>query len=443
MTIRRRITVAAAAAVAVTMLLVIAASYVVVRSQLLIPIDESLVSRAAALARLPGVGQGGGEGFGRPGEGFLRPGAGDFDATYYQVVRVDTGASLDLPLDELTLPAPEEEPTREPSLRSVWVDDVHLRVVTVSLDDTVYLQIARPLTEADEALASIALRLAFLGLLGIAGAAALGLLVSRTAVRPIERLRNDVGVIAETEELGERVAVDGDDEVAQLAGEFNELLAKLEGSRAQQVRLVRDAGHELRTPLTALRMNLELLQRHEVPADQRAEMLEAAHAEVEELSSLVTEIVDLATDSHVEEPMVLVPLTEVVDSVVERVSRRNGRVIAIESDGSIVTGRREALERAVSNIVNNADSWTPAEDAIDIAVHDHGITVRDRGPGFAERDLPHVFDRFYRADHARTTPGSGLGLSIVEKIVADHGGAVFARNRDDGPGAEVGFRLPS
>lgn len=425
------------------MLLVIMVSYVVVRQQLLKPIDESLIERAELLAGIPDV-EGGGDFGNRPVQGLLRPGQGDFDATYYQLILAD-GTVLDFGSQglELSLPVPDVEVGSEPALRSIWVDDVHLRVVTVEAPRDSILQIARPLTETDAALASISLRLVVLGLLGIAGAAGLGLLVSRTAVRPIEGLRDDVGTIAETEALAERVTVEGDDEVAQLARTFNGLLAKLEGSREQQVRLVRDAGHELRTPLTALRMNLEILVRHEVSDEERTEMLEAANAEVEELSDLVAEVVDLATDRYVAEPVTDVGLDDLVGAAAERLHRRNGRAVEVTSDGSVVSGRREALDRVVLNLVMNADEWSPDGAAIEVEVSEGGVTVRDSGPGFADKDIPFVFERFFRSDEARTKPGSGLGLSIVAQIVSDHGGKVFARNREDTTGAEVGFALPS
>jgi len=128
--------------------------------------------------------------------------------------------------------------------------------------------------------------------------------------------------------------------------------------------------------------------------------------------------------------------------VAQRLERRNGRQVELSSDGSVVHGRPEALERAVANIMANADKWSPDEAAISVVVVDGSVTVTDSGPGIPESDLPFVFDRFYRADAARTTPGSGLGLSIVDQIVGDHGGTVFARNANSGSGAVVGFSIP-
>jgi two-component system sensor histidine kinase MprB len=237
------------------------------------------------------------------------------------------------------------------------------------------------------------------------------------------------------------VDVHGTDEVAQLGLAFNVLLDELESARAQQARLVRDAGHELRTPLTALRTNLEILQRHEVPAEERSRMLASAHAEVEELTELVAEVVDLATDRYDEEPVSTVSLDEIVGSVADRIKRRTGREIITTSDQSTVEGKPAALTRAVTNIVANADKWCPVGEPITVTIDRGTVTVSDSGPGFTDADIDHVFERFYRSDDARATPGSGLGLSIVEQIVQDHGGTVFARNRRAGTGAIVGFTL--
>ncbi|MGI9666347.1 MAG: sensor histidine kinase [Acidimicrobiia bacterium] len=445
MSIRRRITVVSAAAVAITVVLVSVGAFLGARQQVLEPIDESLLRRAEVIENVPEIRRNPAN-LGAVTNAIFRPLRGDFDAVYYQVIFSD-GSVLNAGEDDLVLPLPEGEMLNpeEPTLWSVYVDGLHLRVVTVYQEDLdLWVQIARPLTEADETLAQFATLLLFGSLVGIAVAALLGMLVSRNAVKPIEGLRDDVAHVAKTEELGVRLDVDGDDEVAQLAAAFNDLLEQLESSRAQQVRLVRDAGHELRTPLTALRMNLEVLQRHEVEPDERATMIDAANEEVEELSSLVTEIVDLATDRYVEEPLADVDLAEIADRVAGRVHRRNGRTVRVEAQqGTVVTGRHDALERAVSNVVSNADKWSPEDSEIMIEVADGSVTVIDSGPGIPDADLPHVFERFYRGDVARTTAGSGLGLSIVDAIVADHGGTVFARNRPTVTGAEVGFTIPT
>ena len=194
--------------------------------------------------------------------------------------------------------------------------------------------------------------------------------------------------------------------------------------------------------MTALRTNLEVLQRHKVDPTERTEILAAAHGEVEELASLVAEVVDLASDRYEEESVSTVNLAEAVQEVVNRLEQRKGRRVEVTLDSSVVTGKRNAIERAVSNIVGNADKFSPPKTPIRVQVDNGTVTVTDEGPGFDPADVPYIFERFYRSDAARSQPGSGLGLSIVKQIVDDHGGEVFAHNNDSG-GAEVGFSLPT
>ena len=444
MSIRRRITVAAAIAVAVAVLVMMVGAFFAVRRQLLVPIDASLEQRAEAIARIPTGDLR--ENGSRPSRNVFVPGRpGEFDVVYYQIV-LPSGTVVNVGDDGLVLPSPSDRDLddRGTTLRSAWVGDVHLRIATVYQPQSgVYVQLGRSLTEADQTLRRLAGLLVVGGAVGIAVAIGLGILVSRSAVGPIDDLRVAVSGITESDALGTRLDVVGDDEVAQLATAFNGLLSQLQRSKEQQVRLVRDAGHELRTPLTALRMNLEILQRHEVPAEERTAMLNAAHAEVEELSDLVAEVVDLATDRYEEEPFTDVDLAEVCMVVVDRLHRRNGRHVTSVVEPSVVRGKRDALDRAITNVIANADTWAPDAGTIELIVAGGTVTVRDTGPGFADDDLPHVFERFYRSDLARAKPGSGLGLSIVDQIVMDHGGTVFARNRSDGRGAVVGFTIPA
>ncbi|MCL1692836.1 MAG: HAMP domain-containing histidine kinase, partial [Actinomycetia bacterium] len=211
----------------------------------------------------------------------------------------------------------------------------------------------------------------------------------------------------------------------------------------QQQRLVRDAGHELRTPLTALRTNIELLGRTKNLSDeQRLELITAAEAEVKDLSVLVGEVVDVASDRYTEEPIEELFLDDIVDRSVERASRRTTIDIKVTSERSPVDGRSVALARAIDNLLDNALKWGSDDGQIEIAVADGRVTVRDYGPGIDEADREHVFDRFYRSASARSMPGSGLGLSIVKQIVEAHGGTAFAEAADGG-GAVVGFEIPS
>jgi two-component system sensor histidine kinase MprB len=281
------------------------------------------------------------------------------------------------------------------------------------------------------------------GALGVAVAAGLGLVVARGALGPVERLTQAAEHVAETQDLAAAIEVDRNDEVGRLAQAFNAMLAALSESRQQQERLVRDAGHELRTPLTALRTNIELLARAAaMPADQRAQLLADATVELEELSALVEEVVDVATDTAIaREPVVVLRLDELVERVADRAGRRTGRKYLVTAEPSEIDGREAALERAVGNLLDNANKWSPDGAEVEVTLERGRLTVRDRGPGLEVGDLDRVFDRFYRADSARSMPGSGLGLSIVKRIVEEHDGDVFAENHSDG-GAVVGFELP-
>ncbi|MGI9584229.1 MAG: ATP-binding protein [Acidimicrobiia bacterium] len=446
MTIRRRITLVTAGAVAITVIVMSVGAYAAARRQVLAPIDDSLLVRAELIALLPpGVLPPGFDIDGvRPGRIAFGQGRGDFDSVYYQVILPD-GGTVDVGEDDLVLPPPAENEMRRgaATLRSVTVDGVHLRVVTVYQPNAeVFIQLGRPLTEADETLSRLAAMLTVGSLLGVAIAAVLGMIASRSAVKPLEDLKADVTTVAMDREFDTRLEIRGDDEVAELASAFNVLLTEVEDSRSQQVRLVRDAGHELRTPLTALRMNIELLQRHEISGSEQREMIDAASAEVEELSDLVAEVLDLATGRYEEEVAARVALGDIVRAVTDRTERRTDANIVINADESTVVGKSDGLDRAIANLVANAEKWSPPEGLITITVSEGVVSVEDEGEGIPEPDLPHIFERFYRADDARSTPGSGLGLAIVKEIIDDHGGDVFARNRAVGTGAVVGFILP-
>jgi two-component system sensor histidine kinase MprB len=219
------------------------------------------------------------------------------------------------------------------------------------------------------------------------------------------------------------------------------MLGALEMSRQEQQRLVRDAGHELRTPLTALRTNIELLGRtHGLTDGQRSELISAAEAEVRDLSSLVGEVVDLASDRYTEGPTEDLLLDEIVAACVERAVRRFDAEVRLDAEPSPARGRPAALSRAVDNLLDNAVKWGADDGPIEVEVAGGRVSVRDHGPGIDDVDRDQVFDRFYRSAAARSMPGSGLGLSIVKQVVEAHGGAVFAEPAGDG-GAVVGFDL--
>jgi two-component system sensor histidine kinase MprB len=239
---------------------------------------------------------------------------------------------------------------------------------------------------------------------------------------------------------------EGSDELARLAGSFNTMLEALERSMRQQRQLVADASHELRTPLTSLRTNVEVLAGADgmAPAD-RERLLRDVVAQLEELTVLVGDLVDLARDEdELPEPMTDVRLDELVAEVVESARRRHPeRPFSLELEPALVRAAAPRLARAVANLVDNAEKWSPAGAQIEVTVSSEGeLVVRDHGPGIAPEDAPYVFDRFYRAASARGTPGSGLGLAIVRHVAETHDGSVAAQAAPGG-GARLVLRLPA
>jgi two-component system sensor histidine kinase MprB len=282
-------------------------------------------------------------------------------------------------------------------------------------------------------------------LAGAAVAVGLGAAVTRATVRPVAKLTAAAERVTATGELDHRIPSEGDDELARLATSFNTMLAALERSRDAQRQLVADASHELRTPLTSIRANLELLERaRDVPASERAAMLAGARDQLEELTVLVGDLVDLARPgAQLVEQAEDLRLDELVGEAVERARRHSGadKEFRVDAAPCLVRGSRARLNRAVSNLLDNACKWSPPGGVIEVGVRDGEVAVRDHGPGIPEPDLPHVFDRFYRAPSARGLPGSGLGLAIVRQVAEAHGGSAHAE-RAEGGGARLRLRLP-
>jgi len=441
MRLRTRIAVVAAGAVAVAVVIVSLGAFFITGRELRSEIDAALTERMTLIQLAaddirPFV-RGPRTGIVVPG---IRQGP-QFDTVYYQLVLAD-GQVVVPDGQELALPIVTMADSGAATvLADASVDGVHVRMISGPVGGIGVLQIARPLTEVDRTLSGVAAALFVIGVVGTALAGVIGLVVARSSLKPIDDLTEAAEHVAETQSLGERIDVDRDDEVGRLAGSFNTMLGALEESRLQQRRLVRDAGHELRTPLTALRMNVELLARGDLPPDARDQLIEAATEEVEALSLLVGEVVDLATDRYADEPIDDVDLLALVEDAVARASRRAGRPINVSGNGAIVRGRSTSLERAVDNLLDNANKWSPEGAPITVTVAGGTVSVSDQGPGIAPMDRDRVFDRFYRSDSARAMPGSGLGLSIVRQIVADHGGSVFVGEAAEG-GAIVGFAIP-
>jgi two-component system sensor histidine kinase MprB len=301
------------------------------------------------------------------------------------------------------------------------------------------VQIARSLDEVDRTLDQVAVLLTAISAGGIALAALLGLLISRTAVSPVRRLTETAERVTATRDLSQRIATTGRDELGRLATSFNSMLSALDDSLRAQTRLVADASHELRTPLTSLRTNVEVLLRAEnLAPEERARMLAEIRSQSEELTELVGDLLDLSRiDEAHPEP---VALDELVESAVERTRRTAGVDVDAQLEPTTIRGVPVRLERAIANLLDNAAKWSPPGSRVEVLLRKGELTVRDHGPGIDPDDLTRVFDRFYRAPAARGVPGSGLGLAIVRQVVEEHGGSVTAENDPSG-GARFRVRL--
>jgi two-component system sensor histidine kinase MprB len=324
------------------------------------------------------------------------------------------------------------------------------RVRTVALNlprsQELVLQIGRDLSETENVLSDLRARIFIIGSIVVIVAALVGGVISTGVTSRLRRLSRSVEHIADTGDLIVDLSIEGSDETSRLAKSFGDMVSALHESRSQQRRLVQDAGHELRTPLTSLRTNLDVLRRHpDLPDSVRAQVLTDLDQDITELRNLVEEIVTLAAEvdptSIESESIETVELGELVRGVVDRVQRRTNRTIQVDVDGSLVAVRPIVIERAVSNLLDNAVKFDVTAGTIEVEVKSGTVTVRDRGPGIPEADLEAVFARFHRSSEARSMPGSGLGLSIVADAALAHGGGHFARRREGG-GAEVGFWLP-
>jgi two-component system sensor histidine kinase MprB len=299
----------------------------------------------------------------------------------------------------------------------------------------------RSLTETNATITRVRELLIGLTLGGALAAALLGRLAANTVLRPVRALAGAAREVSATRDLNRRIQASGGDELASLAGDFNAMLATLAESQRAQQQLIADASHELRTPLTAHRANIELLARPDLPVERRQRVLGAAVRGIEELSTLVGDLIQAARDGRSVDAREPLALDELVAAAVERGQHRASELrFETQLDPYGLVGARSRLERAVDNVLDNAIKWSPPGGIVDIRLADGVLTVRDHGPGIAEADLPHVFDRFYRAADARAQPGSGLGLAIVKQTVDDHGGGVTVANADGG-GALVTLRF--
>jgi two-component system sensor histidine kinase MprB len=307
------------------------------------------------------------------------------------------------------------------------------------------LQIATLLNVGPE-LTKLGLLLGAVATTGVLLAVVLGLLVARTALVPLNSLTDTLEELAEATDVSRRLSAGGADELGRLRRTFNRLLEALESSRRSQSQLVLDASHELRTPLTSLRTNLEVIRRvDELTLEDRSVLVADVLVQLQELTDLVGDLAELARGDQLpaaREPLRLDLLVR--DAVALQITHGRAEEVTFDLEAEMcwIEGHADRLARAVGNLLDNARKWSPPGQSVSVQCRDGSVIVRDHGPGIAEADLSHIFDRFYRSSAARGLPGSGLGLAIVAQVVKSEGGTIQAEN-DPGGGARLSMRLPA
>ena len=436
MKLRTRFLIATSVIVFLTVSILSVAIYATVSKHLLSEVDNTLDARVVAIAESIRPRNNAAPGNRRqrnPLEEALLPIRFD---TVTQVI--DPRGNVVIALGQVDLPISNDvfemvaNPLAQRMRITTKIDGVPYRILSVPILRGGALQLGKDISDIESAKEGILLWLFVLGLLAIAASGSAGWFIARRTARPIQKLAAAAEHIAATRELTTTLDISGDAEIEQLATSFNTMLVALRLSREQQQQLVQDASHELRTPLTSLRANSELLERENLDTETKNLILRDIRAEVDELAALTGELSSLASDQRLIEQLQIVNLGEAVEEVVERAQRRSGRIINLERKSpASIRVRPSQLDRAISNLIDNALKFCPTAQPVDVFVSNNRIEVCDHGPGISDADKPHIFDRFYRAVATRALPGSGLGLAIVKQFADDHDAVV---NAVDTPG---------
>ena len=326
--------------------------------------------------------------------------------------------------------------------------------------ETVTLIVGRSTESRREALDNLVAQLALGGPLVLVISSILAYVLAAAALRPVESMRREAEAIGTTSRSGRLPTPPARDEISRLGETLNEMLARLEESINRERAFVADAAHELRTPLALLRMELDLALSRARSKEELEEALRSAAAESERLSRLAEDLLVLARADQKRLALEYSTFTahDLFRSVAERSRARtanSSRSLHIEaSEGMVVTADRRRLEQALDNLVENAFRYgegpvTLWATQISLATQTSSATqpsavelhVLDQGPGFGTAPSSQLFERFVRADTARSDEGTGLGLSIVRAIAETHGGTAAAANRPQG-GGDVYITLP-
>lgn len=440
-----RVTLLTTIAVGLAVTLVSVGAYTTVRKQLQDSLDTQLVARAESAAEYDYLGQF--APFKVPPEA-----VGASDVSIVLLLSDGQGIILNNTPGNFELGSPELAVAqgRSPqSVRTASMNGEKYRIVAVPASDNAgrALVMLQSLDERDELLSKLGLVTLLFGGLGVLVAGFAGWVVARNGLRPVRNLTTAVEGIARTEDLTP-MPIEGDDEIARLATAFNEMLVALDASRERQRRLVADAGHELRTPLTSLRTNVDLLTQADedngpdLEPAARAELLDDIRGQIEELTTLIGDLTELSREAPTSPTVEQVDLSDELAHAVARVRRRApGITFDVDAQPWWLVGEANSLERAITNLLDNAAKWSPTGGTVTVRLDDGVLTVDDEGPGIREEDRPHVFERFWRAKESRTMPGSGLGLSIVAQVAERHAGQVEVGTSPAG-GTRLTLRLP-
>ena len=449
MTLRARLALGSAAAVAVAIVLASMAVYFLVQKELRAQVDRNLRAEATQISNVPRFATV----IAYPPNIYEIDLPAPIFGGYFQLV--GRAGELYIPNGYVSpkprLPAETEfrygpSCKEEASYKTFFYDtriqgqDTRVFTMAATTNPPVAIQVVGQLSGVDHELARIRLWLILLSMTGIGIAAGAGFLVARATLRPLRELSETAERVRATRDLSERIDVDGTDEIGTLASTFNAMLESLDQAAQRQRQLVQDASHELRTPLTSLRTNIEVLATGELlPAGEREQLLHDVVAQLSEMTELIGELTELARGEEQASPPEEVRLDLVTEEAIKRAARNHPEVpIHADLDPTSVVGQPAGLERAIANLLDNAAKWSPAGAAVEVALHGGELTVRDHGPGIAAEDVPHVFERFYRATSARSMPGSGLGLAIVHQVAETHNGTISA---EAAPGGGTLMRL--
>ena len=444
MSFERRVTIAAASAVAVAVVLASLASYLVVRHELSHSINTSLNRALGGVRSTPDV-------------NILRRARHPHEIDAAGIVQmVGPGGQVTLAAQVVTpLPVSKAITALARAGRGKLTFETHydgsdVRVLAAGIKPGLAVEIDRSLSELDSTLSELRLILLVVAASGIALAALLGWFVARTTLAPVRRLTAAAEHVAATNDLAARIDDTRRDELGSLARSFNAMLGALDGTiraldesaRAQR-QLVADASHELRTPVTSLRTNIEILQRSDglAPAD-RTRLIADVVEQLEELSALVGDLIELARDDEHVEPLEEIRLDILVAEAIEwaKLHSPNAR-FDVDLEETVISGVPSRIGRAVNNLLDNAVKFAGTAAPIEVRLHDGELAIRDHGPGIDPDDLPHIFDRFFRGSRSRALPGSGLGLAIVRQVAERHAGSVSAGPAPGG-GTIVRLRVP-